>query len=625
MKIQTPYTICFSLILPILIAFAASIHAQTNFTGAGGVIPANDTLCVQMPVSNNNTPMDAVNGLAGICVDVNFPAIEDLAISVAGPSGHFTLLTCCGFGTGPVSGSICFRDGAAGFYFGGTGTFLPLFELGNFNSGTTSSGIWELCIVNSGASTGTLSNWSVTLGGPNVAPPMASMGNNQHCIVETCNMPFYDSGGPLFDYTANEVFTKTFCPPADGQCIRATINHQVEFFFDVVDVYDSDQFGVNYLGSVTGTGATVATSSNGCLTFAFFSDGIGEMAGWDAQITCVPCAAAVASSRPANDDCSGAIVLTGSGTNAGAMGCDMAAPNPWGTDTCSWITTENSVFYSFEVTSATAQPVTITLNNVACSGGANQLQMAMYDMDCNMAGMIGSGFYGCASGLGTVTLEANQPTLPNGTYMLVVDGNAGAVCNWDVQSTVLDVEWLNFEGRYVDAQDIVALKWMTGEETNNEGFWVQRSTDMKDWRNLGFVEASEDQGARHSYSFDDDYFLENGTYYYRLRQHDHDGKTTYSNIINVTVGVPGAFEILNQYPNPVSQRLNLEVAVATAGDVEVSVYDLQGRKVGQQRYGALELGYHTVVYPAESLSEGVYLYTMRMGSEEVKGKFVVQK
>lgn len=86
----------------------------------------------------------------------------------------------------------------------------------------------------------------------------------------------------------------------------------------------------------------------------------------------------------------------------------------------------------------------------------------------------------------------------------------------------LPVDLIHFkqEGEY--------LVWVTANEVNNEGFYVQNSNDGYVWNNEDFIYGFGTTNIEQSYRWK---ITKSG--YYRLKQIDYDGKYEYSNIISV--------------------------------------------------------------------------------------------
>jgi hypothetical protein len=109
----------------------------------------------------------------------------------------------------------------------------------------------------------------------------------------TCAAKFYDSGGPDTNYNNNENNIYTFLPGATGEMIKAVFNafdveEDTNCDYDWLNVFNGADTTAPLLGSFCGSinpGPFVSTT--GSLTFQFNSDSSVNLAGWEADITCV--------------------------------------------------------------------------------------------------------------------------------------------------------------------------------------------------------------------------------------------------------------------------------------------------------------------------------------------------
>lgn len=144
-----------------------------------------------------------------------------------------------------------------------------------------------------------------------------------------------------------------------------------------------------------------------------------------------------------NDNCADAFALEGTSCNYGADG--LAEPEAWTPNqlnrTCqdgnsNWGTNDNAIWYRFEVTASTPQPITVRSFNVSCYDGQPNLQMAIwtnntpFGCDLNNQTMIN-----CAVGLGVVQIV--DVNLAIGNYFLLIDGSSGAQCGFQFESAQL--------------------------------------------------------------------------------------------------------------------------------------------------------------------------------------------
>jgi hypothetical protein len=175
------------------------------------------------------------------------------------------------------------------------------------------------------------------------------------------------------------------------------------------------------------------------------------------------------------------------------------------------------------------------------------------------------------------------------------------------------------------------ITWETATELNNKGFEVQVSTNGTEFRTLGFVAAgtANSSGPR-TYSFLDVEKNKTGDRYYRLHQIDLDGKDYFfgPRVVNFSGKVVAEESAsLVAYPNPFNSadelHLTLESPVKGAGSV--SITDMTGRTVRQQK---LDLGAGSNNVTVERLNDlkgGVYMVRLTLPSGQVQTLKVVKQ
>lgn len=161
------------------------------------------------------------------------------------------------------------------------------------------------------------------------------------------------------------------------------------------------------------------------------------------------------------------------------------------------------------------------------------------------------------------------PTDKTKTYIISVNYNDGSV--------TLPVTLVSFTGHYQSGLG-VQLQWTTSSEYNSNYFAVERSSDGVQFQNIGEVPAQGNSQTTHSYGFTDASVLKHAgtTFYYRLREVDLDGKSTYSQVI--AVQIPG-FNELVLWPNPNNGSFNLQLPVSDNQPVELRIVNSSGAVV----------------------------------------------
>ena len=115
--------------------------------------------------------------------------------------------------------------------------------------------------------------------------------NMSNTTINTCSGTFFDSGG-AGNYSNNQLITMTFCSSIPGaDLVIEFTSFDVESGWDFLTIYDGSNTTSPQIGTYSGTTSPgTFTSSNGCLTFVFDSDGSVTQGGWSANISCAqPC------------------------------------------------------------------------------------------------------------------------------------------------------------------------------------------------------------------------------------------------------------------------------------------------------------------------------------------------
>ncbi len=161
----------------------------------------------------------------------------------------------------------------------------------------------------------------------------------------------------------------------------------------------------------------------------------------------------------------------------------------------------------------------------------------------------------------------------------------------------LPIELLDFKA--VSKGTHIELTWQTASEVNNHYFDLERSTDGVNFENIAVINGAGNSSRILSYNYSD-YNAKGVTVYYRLRQHDFDGKTALSHVISVSLDQLIRVPVVVA-PNPFSSSFVL--TKLRAEQATVSVYDIFGRLVEQKNTtdgeASVELG--------TSLANGSYI------------------
>lgn len=198
------------------------------------------------------------------------------------------------------------------------------------------------------------------------------------------------------------------------------------------------------------------------------------------------------------------------------------------------------------------------------------------------------------------TQHNTQVTVPGGvtaTLRWTLDG-VGSYCYDEVvlqNQSPLPVQWKYFglspKGRQVE------LRWETGNEQNNRGFFVERSSDGRSFEAIGFVNADESGTYRHL-----DKEPVPGLNFYRLKQVDRDNGFSYGPVRSIRMDGTGTLQIV---PNPVGDKLNI---LGLNEGAHLVIYAADGRIIYNGSYGNLDIRHwEPGLYLIKAVTDGTVL------------------
>src|SRR3990172_11225074 len=146
----------------------------------------------------------------------------------------------------------------------------------------------------------------------------------------------------------------------------------------------------------------------------------------------------------------------------------------------------------------------------------------------------------------------------------------------------------------------VSLYWSTATELNNYGFEIQRKVLNSDFATIAFVKGQGTTTQQNQYNFADKN-LDEGKYFYRLKQVDFSGTFQYSKTIEVDLRLLDKFALDQNYPNPFNPTTTIGFGISASPNpseggalVILKVYDILGNEVKTLVNKEMETGYHSV-------------------------------
>ncbi|SDH41309.1 Por secretion system C-terminal sorting domain-containing protein [Dyadobacter soli] len=191
------------------------------------------------------------------------------------------------------------------------------------------------------------------------------------------------------------------------------------------------------------------------------------------------------------------------------------------------------------------------------------------------------------------TAAAAHDALTSAKGWTITDNGLDASC------MVLPVKLVSFTAKALPDYT-VSLSWQTAQETGNDRFVVERSTDLVLFEQVAEIrDVAGNSNAIHTYQTTDP-TPHPGTSYYRLAQYDLDGTRTYSRIVTVVVR-SGDYVL---YPNP-GRNQSFHISIDEPVTASIQLYDAKGGSIAFTRKPN---GPQTaVITPLQPLAAGTYL------------------
>lgn len=616
-----------------------------SFHSYGGPIPNNSSgNCFDINVTGIGN-LNSSNGLVRVCLSIDQSRPNDMDISLQSPGGvTISLSTDNGGSSGnDYYEGLCFSDcGPSGPITSGSnfrGVYSPENSLSGFNTGANGNGTWTLCIDDDNASggAGILNYWSIEFGG--TAMPSSPTGDD--CAdAYVLSLPYSHTcmslAGSNNDYNSctgmmgGADYLYSYTPSGSEEYLSIDIaqDFSAPSGFPTVVLLDTCpdlafpanciQTEIQFNSSENILHITSQPLTQGKTYYIVAASTSGTGGTYDIRI---------ASGQNGNDDCLNATVINNddeyAGNNYAAAIPNLQAPST-AEMSCNG-SIDNFVFYTF-TTDPAGSTVYVNVTDIDCNlscGGSCGIQLALFEEPAGGACQ-GPGTWGppvhCESSTQTNAYYAWSGLQPSTRYYLMVDGNAGSQCVWnlramgDFDQTLLPVDFLSLdvENRYGANQ----VNWKTANEVNTSHFEVEYATTLPHFAPIGTSQASANGHQEQSYQFTHP-VTQPGMHYYRIKSVDQNGAVRESEIASVWVAA-GQTDLL-VYPNPVEDRLH--VSLDTEGGRLIGLYDVTGQLVRGFQSTGNEINGSRVI-EIGNLEAGMYfLKAVLPGGRQVTKRF----
>lgn len=196
----------------------------------------------------------------------------------------------------------------------------------------------------------------------------------------------------------------------------------------------------------------------------------------------------------------------------------------------------------------------------------------------------------------------------NTTYYVQVSGCQNLTDTINITTcAILPVELLGFSATCTD--NYALIEWQTASEINNDYFMVEKSLNGFDFNTIGILNGSGNSSIINSYSFQD-FEVNQEVAYYRLTQKDFNGDQSSSSIIALNKCIDTHYQINNAFFSPTTQDLIINYVINKTTDVQIQVYDLQGKLVMNKNTTLYQNHQKTNLQAPSLLSGSIYLISI---------------
>lgn len=150
------------------------------------------------------------------------------------------------------------------------------------------------------------------------------------------------------------------------------------------------------------------------------------------------------------------------------------------------------------------------------------------------------------------------------------------------------------------------LEWSGGDVNSASYYVIESSEDQGDYAELYRVNAEKINDKKYSYLAERN--VNAGVVFYRVKQVNSDATLVYSPLVKIGQGEMEDIILGQNYPNPFNPATVIEFEILQDAEVEVVVYNLEGKEIEILHHGFLSSGIYKFDFDGSELPSGIYLY-----------------
>lgn len=192
----------------------------------------------------------------------------------------------------------------------------------------------------------------------------------------------------------------------------------------------------------------------------------------------------------------------------------------------------------------------------------------------------------------------------------------------DTGSALLPVEWLGSAAAW-EGED-ARIFWQTARELNSDFFEVERkNTETEKFEVIHKMQAAGASDHKQSYEFLDmgiARMVKGKTLFYRIRQVDMDGSSTYSPQMELSSNLEK--QQISIFPNPASEKVTIQFPAGSGNEAgRLFVTGISGRKIREE---VIAVGEDAEILDVSEWAKGIYIIRYVNGQQVYTRNLVVK-
>ena len=205
--------------------------------------------------------------------------------------------------------------------------------------------------------------------------------------------------------------------------------------------------------------------------------------------------------------------------------------------------------------------------------------------------------------------------LSDGNWTTTSNTNDGTPGTQDGDGSTLPIELINFKA--IHQGDINLITWQTASELNNDYFVLESSINGIDFNEVIIIKSSGNSNEIQSYFAEDN--TQNYALYYRLKQVDFDGTSSYSKVISINI-INKGIEVRKIYTQGATLVLNLNGTHNS--NAKISILSIDGKIVKKYNLNLNNNQSQYKLFIGNNL-RGMYLIQIENGDKMISKKIVL--